>query len=71
MSINEDNGNIGLTDRFKRTYHPQASGVREPTIKGITSSFMKLPKSTERTTEHNLQKAKSIQSIILKIPRKL
>ena len=69
MSINEDNGNIGLTDTFKRTYHPQASGVREPTIKGITSSFMKLP--TERTTEHNLQKAKSIQSIILKISRKL
>ena len=71
MSINEDNGNMGLTDISKRTYCPQTTRVLEATIKGTTSSFMKLPKSTERTTEHNLQKAKSIQSITLRIPRKL
>ena len=55
MSINEDNGNMGLTDIFKRTYCPQSNGVLEATIKGTTSSFMRLPK---------LQS--SIQSIILR-----
>ena len=41
MCIYEDNGNKGLTDIFKQTYCPQATGVLEATIKGTTSSFMK------------------------------
>ena len=46
MSINEDNGNKGLTAIFKRIYCPQATGVLEATIKGTTSSFMKTPRTT-------------------------
>ena len=58
MSINEDNGNMRLTDIFKLTYCPQTTGVLEATIKGTTSSFMKPP----RTTHEELKKVKSIQS---------
>ena len=58
MSINEDNGNKGLTARFKRTYCPQATGVLEATIKGTTSSFMKnshQPRTTHAVIERELR----------------
>ena len=48
MSINEDNGNKGLTDIFKRTYCPQVTGVLEAIIKGTTSSFMKITSLTNQ-----------------------
>ena len=60
MSINEDNGNMGLTDIFKQMYCPQTTGVLVATIKGTTSSFMK-PPNTKNNTQRT-QNVKSIQS---------
>ena len=54
MSINEDNGNKGLTTIFKQTYCPQATGVLEATIKGTTSSFMKAPTDDQEQHTKNI-----------------
>ena len=62
MCIYEDNGNKGLTDIFKQTYCPQATGVLEATIKGTTSSFMKV--GEKQHTQKSLRKSQEHSSII-------
>ena len=69
MSINEDNGNMGLTDIFKRTNCPQTTRVLEATIKGTTSSFMKSPKTKNNTrrTQKGQEHSKLIPGIFIKL----
>ena len=69
MSINEDNGNMRLTDIFKRTYCPQTTGVLEATIKGTPSSFMKSPKTKINT--RRTQKGQEHSKLIPRIFREL